>query len=159
MIQDLISLNREKYLAVAQKFVKNRDLAEDILSDSILKALEKKHLFDGNNFGGWFYTIIRNNCINALRDKKTFIEIGFDYGKSDNYEIKQELIEAHKILNDIEDNEVKRKRKYDTPNSLILLYAHGYSYDELARKFNIPLGSIKSKIHKDRLELKRRLRA
>ena len=158
MLQKIIALDRNKFLYSAMKIVKNREQAEDVLSDCILKALENKDKYHEGNFEGWFYTMLRNECINTLRFKqnKSYTDKFETLGYSDNYEAKQTLLEVQKALFEI-DYKFGRKKVNPTSN-LLILHVYGYKYDELARKFNVPLGRIKNRIHRNRKELTKRIK-
>jgi len=56
-------------LGVAMKYLKDKTLAEDAVQQIFLKALT--HLPQGqiHNFKGWLYILMRNHCLQALRDK------------------------------------------------------------------------------------------
>lgn len=54
---------------VAMKYLKNKDKAEDAVQQILLKSLT--HLPQGEiqNFKGWLYILMRNHCLQTLRDK------------------------------------------------------------------------------------------
>ncbi|RYZ54523.1 MAG: sigma-70 family RNA polymerase sigma factor, partial [Sphingobacteriales bacterium] len=56
-------------LGVGMKYLKDRDAAEDAVQQVFLKALT--HMPDGEirNFKGWLYILIRNHCLQQLRDR------------------------------------------------------------------------------------------
>lgn len=56
-------------LGVAMKYLKDKELAQDAVQQIFLKAL--LHLPEGSiqNFKGWLYILMRNHCLQALRDK------------------------------------------------------------------------------------------
>lgn len=57
--------------AVAMRFVKNTDDAEDVLQESFIKAFQKIHQFKGEvTFGAWLKRIVVNKSIDFLKSKK-----------------------------------------------------------------------------------------
>jgi RNA polymerase sigma-70 factor (ECF subfamily) len=57
--------------AVAMRFVKNSDDAEDVLQESFIKAFQKIHQFKGEvTFGAWLKRIVVNKSIDFLKSKK-----------------------------------------------------------------------------------------
>ena len=55
----------------AYNFTKNVEDAEDLLQDTLVKAIRYKDNFqDGTNFKGWLFTIMRNIFINNYKRKK-----------------------------------------------------------------------------------------
>lgn len=55
-------------LGVAMKYLKDRDLAEDAVQQIFLKALTNLPQGEINNFKGWLYILMRNHCLQQLRD-------------------------------------------------------------------------------------------
>lgn len=66
-----IKLNSKKLhqklfnIAVSKTF--NVEKAEDLVQDTLLKAIEKEHLFDGRHLDKWLITILKNNFIDSTR--------------------------------------------------------------------------------------------
>lgn len=66
----LIALQSD-LLGFAYKLTADKHDAEDLLQETMLKALDNKDKFDpGTNFKGWMYIIMRNAFINNYRIKK-----------------------------------------------------------------------------------------
>jgi RNA polymerase sigma-70 factor (ECF subfamily) len=67
-IDEQLLVSREKFLRFVQARVSDPDLAEDILQDSLLKALQRApDLRDQDRLLPWFYRILRNAIIDAYR--------------------------------------------------------------------------------------------
>lgn len=67
----LIALQSD-LLGFAYKLTADKHDAEDLLQETMLKALDNKDKFDpGTNFKGWMYIIMRNAFINNYRIKKS----------------------------------------------------------------------------------------
>jgi len=68
MLTRLLEQDRKKFLRAAQRFTRNQDEAEDVIQDSVLKALIKLQSFRGESrLDTWLYTIICNCAISRLR--------------------------------------------------------------------------------------------
>lgn len=68
--ETLIALQSD-LLGFAYKLTADKHDAEDLLQETMLKALDNKDKFDpGTNFKGWMYIIMRNAFINNYRIKK-----------------------------------------------------------------------------------------
>lgn len=62
--KELLSAWQDLYLQ-AFRLVSNKEDAEDLLQETMVKALYNRNKFDTNdNFRGWLYTIMRNQFIN-----------------------------------------------------------------------------------------------
>lgn len=72
------SIHRDKlkYINFALRFVRERAVAEDLVDDSFISFwTNRSNISDCTNFNSYFYTIIKNNCLNWLRDKDAQIKI------------------------------------------------------------------------------------
>ncbi len=142
-----------------RRFTIDKEESEDLLQDTIVKALSNKDKFTQNtNFKAWLYTIMKNTFINKYRreakartqldntkdfyylnvaDKHTFNspDTKFEYG---------EILDMMKELKDI----------YLIP---FKMYFQGFKYHEISDKMNIPLGTVKTRIFYARQYLKSRI--
>jgi RNA polymerase sigma factor (sigma-70 family) len=83
IIEEQLLTSREKFLSFVQTRVSDHILAEDILQDSFLKALQRApDLRDHDRLVPWFYRILRNAIIDAYRhqgvERKYTTEIAAD---------------------------------------------------------------------------------
>lgn len=144
----------------ALKLTRNADDANDLLQETYLKAFSQKEKFsDGSNLRAWMYTIMKNIFINnyqRMMRRKTFIDTSgilyyLNKGNHDKYEsemygqfTRDDLSEALESL----------KPELKEP---FLMYFTGFKYNEIAEKLKLPLGTVKTRIHNARLELKSHL--
>ncbi|MEG1562589.1 MAG: RNA polymerase sigma factor [Bacteroides sp.] len=152
--KDLINV-QDELLRFAYKLTTDRDEASDLLQETSLKALdnEEKYIPD-TNFKGWMYTIMRNIFINNYRKvvrDQTFVDqtdnlyhlnLPQESG-SENIESNYDLKEMHRIVNAL-------PKEYKVPFSM---HVSGFKYREIAEKLNLPLGTVKSRIHFTRQKL------
>jgi len=131
----------------ALNLTKDHDNADDLLQETVYKALTNKDKYtDGTNLKAWLYTIMKNIFINNYRkvtkrkntlstdsfaviNHRSQIEYNRGYGKL--------------LLNDI----------YKALNSLsedfrlpFMMHFQGYKYEEIAQSMALPLGTVKSRI-------------
>jgi RNA polymerase sigma-70 factor (ECF subfamily) len=59
-------------LGIAMKYLEDRDAAYDAVQQIFLKSLSQLPAGEINNFKGWLYILMRNHCLQILRDKKHF---------------------------------------------------------------------------------------
>jgi len=147
-------------LSFAYQLTSNREQAEDLLQDTTLKALDNEEKYvDNVNFKGWIFTIMRNIFINNYRQtvrKATVIDqtedlyhlnISQDSGletPEGSYAVK----EISMAINDFPD-------EYRIPFNM---FVAGYKYHEIAKKMDLPLGTIKSRIFFARKRLREQLK-
>ena len=69
----LVALQNELH-CFAYKLTADKDEAEDLLQETMLRTLDNKDKFDsGTNFKGWMYTIMRNAFINNWAQRKFLV--------------------------------------------------------------------------------------
>jgi RNA polymerase sigma-70 factor (ECF subfamily) len=147
---------RSALVAFANSLTKNLDDANDLFQETSFKIIKNKDKYKlGTNFRAWSYTIMRNIFINNYRKKKRRNQMS-DTTDNDYYINSNQ----HSIANDGEHD-----MQYDELMSLVdqlspdfrtpfLMRYRGYKYDEIAEELNLPLGTIKSRIHFARKRLK-----
>jgi RNA polymerase sigma factor (sigma-70 family) len=150
----LSALNESAY-----NFTKDTDRANDLLQDTLLRAISFYHRFeDGTNLRGWLFTIMRNTFINSFHRENVKMAL---VGKTENISPGELVYSAknnggeHRFLR----TEIK-KALSSLPSYLRLsftLYVEGYRYHEIAGQLDCPIGTIKTRIHKARKILKTRL--
>ena len=124
-----------------------------------LKALYNIEKYaDETNFKGWMYTIMRNIFINNYR--KTLRDQTYVDKTDDQYYLnKQWDIEGDSLESGYDMKEMRRivnaLPKYRQPFSM---YVAGFKYREIADKMNLPLGTVKSRIHFTRKKLQEELK-
>lgn len=138
--------------AVARALTGHRDRADDLVNDTILKALSAESQFQpGTNLKAWLITILRNHYINGLRRSRI---------EAESVEEVPENIQptAPNQEHVVEMNEVGAALQSMSPEHreiLVLISAAGLSYDEAAEVCGCATGTIKSRLNRARSELKR----
>ena len=131
---------------------RNRERADDLVHDTIVRALTAAHQFRvGTNLKVWMFTILRNLHYNEVRKNRIQLQSLDDPlayeptvlpGQIDNLEF-GDFRRAFWQLDD------------DRRAALILVGATGLSYGEAARICDCPRGTIKSRVSRARRELLR----
>jgi RNA polymerase sigma-70 factor (ECF subfamily) len=143
----------------ALKLTKDMEEAKDLLQETIFKAIKNKEKFtEGTNLKAWLYTIMKNTFITNYQRvvrRGTFIDSteNLHYINSTDSVISNLAYSA--FAN--EDIEAAMDKLADTYKTPFLMYFHGYKYHEIADELNIPIGTVKNRIHIARKELKKNL--
>jgi RNA polymerase sigma factor (sigma-70 family) len=144
--------------SVAYKFCKDSDVAEDIVQDTILKALVNAEKYrEGTNLKGWIYTIMRNIFINEYRRKKKYQYMDsakeFDMYSPDRF---LAINDGNSNMGMEEINKHIRvmENKHTMP---FLMHFDGFKYEEIAETLKLPIGTVKNRIHLARKELQTRI--
>lgn len=154
-----INLASKSLKPFALKLTKDLDDAKDLLQDTMMKAFLNKDKFsDGTNLKAWLYTIMKNTFITNYQKmvkRKTFIDTteNLHYINSSAYTINNDAI------NSFAGNEITRaiEKVEDLFRIPFMMYFNGFKYHEIAEELDIPIGTVKNRIHIARKELKEKL--
>lgn len=127
------------------KFTLQKSLAEDLVQETMVRAIEKINLYDPNRsrFSTWLIAVAQNIYLDSLRKKKSEQKFVEEEGAS--VEFYEGLPEQDDSLRQVLDS--LSRLPDDTRIPLILKHYHGYTYEEIAVFMSIPLGTVKSRIH------------
>ena len=143
------------------KMVKNDDDAEDLTIEAFAKAFINIFRYNPDYaFSTWLFRIATNNCIDFIR-KKRIITTSIDSGVKTEHgeetmqfqiadgglDPQQQFIRNQKI-------ELMRMIVKNLPEKYQILvklrYFKEYSYDEIAKELDVPLGTVKAQLHRSR---------
>jgi RNA polymerase sigma-70 factor (ECF subfamily) len=137
--------------AFARSLTRNRDQADDLTHDAVVRALAAIDQFTpGTNFKAWMFTILRNLYYNECR-KRWIKSTPIDEMTGDEPSIGPAQ-EAHLEFNDF--RRAFWQLNADQREVLILVGASGFSYEEAAEVCNCRVGTVKSRVSRARAELK-----
>ncbi|RZK69349.1 MAG: RNA polymerase sigma factor [Pedobacter sp.] len=144
----------------ALKFTNDLDDAQDLLQDTMMKAIKFYDKFEeGTNIKGWLYTIMKNTFINNYRKnvKTQAMVTQEDEISSSNLMMSatKNSSEGSFVMGDIKGALAKLPLHLSTP---FVRYVEGYKYYEIAEELSIPLGTVKTHIHEARKHLTKMLK-
>lgn len=142
----------------AYKLTMDRDSANDLVQDCILKALDNKDKYVyRENFKGWVFTIMRNIFINNYRQSQRMLNV-FNANVPEkclagitNEESGGSTYDAQLIYEAVDNLPEKIKEPFN-------MFMEGLKYREIAEKCDLPLGTVKSRIFFARKILQEELR-
>lgn len=136
----------------------DRELANDFLQDIFLKIIHKPELFKPDyKFSSWIFSVAQNMCKNEYRkrevrkhvqNEKNPDQFSDDFEPEYNKEKEQLIIEVFSELENLEESQ---------RSILILKYKENFSLKEISEILDLPVGTIKSRLHYARLELSKRV--
>ena len=146
---DLLSVT-PSLRAFALSLVGDRDRADDLVQDTILRALQKQDRFEpGTNVQAWLFTILRNLFYSDYRRRKREVE-----DVDGLYAAKLSTLPEQLGCAEFEALRSALARLSDEPREAVLLVgAQGYSYEQVAEVCGAPLGTIKSRVNRARKRL------
>ncbi len=148
---------QEQLFYYALQLTEDRDDALDLVQETSYKALKNKsRLHDDLHFRAWLYTILKNTYINYLRSNRNR-QLVHDTEELNHLSV----INNHSGL-DLPDESLIKKELYDVINLLpavyekpIFMFLTGYSYKEISCQMRIPIGTVKSRIHLGKKEIRK----
>lgn len=131
----------------ARALTRDADIADDLVQDTLVRALRSEHLFQGDEIRSWLYTILTNLNRNRLRS-----------------------LARRPVLSPIEDNDapdlagpeaggrdIERALALlveEQRTALLLVVLEGLSYREVAEVQGVPIGTVMSRLARARVQIK-----
>lgn len=152
----------KKLYRLAYGILKNRYDAEDVVHDAFIKAVENiNQLRDMDKLPYWLCTITRNKALEKYNKKKREISIEYEVNRIEQYpgEFQCNTLLPEKIcVNDDYERYLKEKiSNILDPCSRDIIFAYyfdGMSYKELAQKFKMKEGTIKSRLSRSKARIR-----
>jgi RNA polymerase sigma factor (sigma-70 family) len=146
----------------------DEDDAKDLVQDTYLKAYRFINSFEkGTNAKAWLFRILKNSFINEYRKKSKqpakvdYQEVETYYNsESVDYSITSDLrVDAVKDMIGDEISNALNSLAVDFRTVIILCDLEGFTYEEMAKILDIPIGTVRSRLHRARNLLKDKLRS
>jgi RNA polymerase sigma-70 factor (ECF subfamily) len=154
----LVERHQTRVYNVALRVLGNTEDARDATQDAFLSALRKLGSFRGDAaFTTWMHRVTVNACYDLLRKQRRqpLLRLASDEGRSppetgppvpDHAESSSGTIDAARALAQIPD-------EYRV--ALVLADVQDLPYEEISRVLDVPVGTVKSRVHRGRLALAR----
>jgi len=145
------NLNRLRIYALS--LTRNGDRADDLVQQTVLKALAGRESFrPGTNFAGWLFRIQRNEFISELRRTRLIVDVFDEVATTLSVAPRQE---GGLILREFLG--AFRQLPRGSRQALLLAQLEGLSYQQIADHAGIAQGTVKSRISRGRATLARLL--
>ncbi len=139
----------------ALSLTRNRDRADDLVQQTAMRALAGRKSFqNGTNFAGWMFRIQRNEFISGLRRAHPVVEVDDKIMAAVEQPMRQD---AGLILREF--LAAFTKLSSDARQALLLAGLDGQSYQEIAKRAGISVGTVKSRVSRGRARLRELLDA
>ena len=131
----------------ARALTRDSDIADDLVQDTLVRALRSEHLFHGGDVRSWLYTILTNlnrNRRRSLARRPLLLPIedndapdlaGPEAGGRDIERALATLVE-------------------DQRHTLLLVVLEGLNYREVAEVQGVPIGTVMSRLARARVQIK-----
>jgi RNA polymerase sigma-70 factor (ECF subfamily) len=131
----------------ARALTRDSDVADELVQDTLVRALRSEHLFQGDEVRSWLYTILTNlnrNRLRSLARRPTLVPIedndapafaGPETGQRDIERALATLVD-------------------DQREALLLVVLEGLSYREVAEVQGVPIGTVMSRLSRARAQIR-----
>ena len=145
----------------------NEDDANDLVQETYMKAYRFAHSYDeGTNAKAWLFKILKNAFINEYRKKsKRPAKVDYEdyihyHDKEDTKKGSDDLDMRKDYFSDMLGDEITRainSLPVDFKTVILLCDIEGFTYEEIAKIIDIPIGTVRSRLHRSRNMLKEKL--
>ncbi len=157
---ELMDRYKDSIFFMLLKMVNNKDDADDLTIEAFGKAFNRLNQYTPNYaFSTWLFKIATNNCIDFIRKKKKnvlSIDNRFENEEGDSLMIELRCEGRNPEQEAMRKQKIKMMRKVVEklkPRYQILVelrYFKEYSYDEIAKELDLPLGTVKAQLFRAR---------
>ncbi|MBK6623186.1 MAG: RNA polymerase sigma factor [Saprospirales bacterium] len=149
-----------KLLAFAQSLTKDQEAALDLYQETAYKAFRHRdHFQPATNLKAWLMTIMKNTFINHYRRKKRQQTL-YDHTENDillnTGQTSENSGEGKMLMEEITTAIGQLEEHFRVP---FLMQYQGFHYEEISSALQIPLGTVKSRIHFARKHLRTQLQS
>lgn len=141
-------------LGICSRYLKDRDIAEDIMISSLMKVFEKLNQFKGEgSFEGWMRRLVVNECLSYLRrNKSMFMAVDVEKAEREpDYQVVEDKLEEDDLLSLVHSLP-------DGYRTVFNLYAiEGFSHKEIAENLGVSVNTSKSQLSRARTLLQHKL--
>jgi RNA polymerase sigma-70 factor (ECF subfamily) len=162
----LVDIYKDKIYHLAYRMMGNAQEAEDVVQETFLRVYTNLDRYDEQQkFSTWMYRIATNLCIDRLRKRRSTYSLDAEMQNgegNDWYSLmpsNEDTPENQLILSETQ-SQIKESieslpEKYKS--ILILRYFHDLSLQEISEIVNMPVTTIKTRLHRGREYLKKKL--
>lgn len=165
--RELLSRYERPVFSLVYRMVRDRTLAEDLAQEAFIRAFNAIESYKPKyKFSSWIFKIANNHTIDHLRKRKldTVSIDGSPHARTSEEEAQTRLVvesheeapdkyvEARELGGQIEEAIGMLRPEYQT--AVLLRHVEGYTYEEISDIMDLPLGTVKTYLHRARGELK-----
>ncbi len=165
--RELLARYERPVFSLVYRMVRDRTLAEDLAQEAFIRAFNAIGTYKPRfKFSSWIFKIANNHTIDHLRKRRldTVSMEGSPHARSPEEEAHTRLIvesreeapdryvESRELGGQIEEAIGRLRPEYKT--AVLLRHVEGYTYEEIAEIMDLPLGTVKTYLHRARGELR-----
>jgi RNA polymerase sigma-70 factor (ECF subfamily) len=158
---ELVSRYQDRLYNTVLRLVDNAEDARDVVQEAFLHAYQSLHSFKGDSlFFTWLYRIAVNTAISMKRKQRHILRIqptGDEKKTIDPFDPSETNRPGHAIEMAEEERKVHEalgKLSAEHRAVLVMKDMEGMKYEEMAEILGVPVGTIRSRLHRARLEMR-----
>lgn len=164
---ELVDIYKDKIFQLAYRMTGSRQEAEDIAQETFLRVFANMHTYDDHyKFSTWIYRIATNLCIDRKRKKKPDFSLDEQVDGAEGLDwysrlsAKDESPEANVMRRELQDTvqEALLQLSPKYRSIMILRYIEDLTLQEISTVLQLPVTTIKTRIHRGREALRKKLR-
>jgi RNA polymerase sigma-70 factor (ECF subfamily) len=153
---------------IAFRILHDEDTAADALQEALISAFRKFHTFRGGSLRSWLARVVVNACYDELRQQRRHHSVPLEHFNSAGEEIEldqwlmdpslgpEKRFETAELDRAVQESLRTLPTAYRTV--LALVDIEGLSYEEAAAAAQVPVGTVKSRLARARLQMQKALR-
>ncbi|TLS34922.1 RNA polymerase sigma factor SigW [Pseudalkalibacillus caeni] len=164
---EIVELYKDKVYHISYRMLGNKQEAEDVAQEAFIRAFTNIDRFEINRkFSTWLYRIATNLAIDRLRKKRPDYYLDAEIAGTEgltmysqlaaNEELPDEKVVSIETQQGIQQEILNLPPKYRS--AIILKYIQELSLKEISEILELPVATVKTRIHRGREALRKRLR-
>ena len=160
---ELVRRYQDRLYHTAFRLIGNAEDARDVVQDSFLNAYQSLHQFKGDaRFFTWLYRIAVNAAITVKRKHRAMLSADLLSGQAlaephDESEGNQPGASLERVEDERRLQAALAELTAEHRTVLVLKEIEGQKYETIADVLGVPIGTVRSRLHRARLELRDRL--
>ena len=153
--------------AAAMRYTKNPEEAQDLVQDTYAKAYTSFHQFEpGTNLKAWLYRVLTTTFINTYRKDQRRPQTSdseledWQIAEASSHTSDQGKSSEDVVLENLPDSDIKNALAEIPEEFRMAVYladVEGFSYKEIADIVGVPAGTVMSRLHRGRKQLREKL--
>ena len=160
---ELVKRYKDRLLNFVLRYFNNVEQAEDVVQDTLIKLYTHASYYKNvAKFSTWIFTIAKNNALTELRKnkRKKTDSLWTEDGQIIDINSKEESLDS-KVQNEIAIEQLNKFLDEIPENfrmAVVLRDFQVLSYEEISKILEIPIGTIKSRINRGRIQLAEKMK-
>ncbi len=153
---DVVAQHSARVYRLAYRLTGNRQDAEDLTQDVFVRVFRSLDRYEAGNFEGWIHRITTNLFLDRVRRKSRIRMDAFAEGAEERLLSSEVQPEAsvHEAGFDADIEAALVSLPEDFRVAVVLCDVEGLSYEEIADVLGVKLGTVRSRIHRGRTQLR-----